>query len=106
MRCALQFLRGDALSAQILFCLRTGLGDWRKGNSGDERLCHLQHALIKEIANEILPTVPKVLYGGSVNPANSAELTAQPFIDGLFIGRSAWQAENYIAILQLATKRE
>jgi len=41
-----------------------------------------------------------------VNPANSAELTAQPYIDGLFIGRSAWQAENYIAILQLATKRE
>ena len=39
VRCALQFLWGDALSAQILFCLRTGLGDWRKGNSGDERLC-------------------------------------------------------------------
>ena len=41
-----------------------------------------------------------MLYGGSVNPGNAAELIAQPHVDGLFIGRSAWQAEGYIDILQ------
>jgi triosephosphate isomerase len=44
-----------------------------------------------------------VLYGGSVNPGNSAELIAQPHIDGLFIGRSAWTAEGYIDILRRTT---
>ena len=33
-----------------------------------------------------------MLYGGSVNPGNAAELIAQPHVDGLFIGRSAWAA--------------
>jgi triosephosphate isomerase len=106
VRCALQFLRGDALSAQILFAYEPVWAIGEKGIPATSGYANLQHALIKDVANEILPTAPKVLYGGSVNPTNSTELTAQPCIDGLFIGRSAWQAENYIAILQLATKRE
>ena len=106
VRRALQFLQGEALSAQILFAYEPVWAIGEKGIPATGSYANLQHALIKEVANEILPTVPKVLYGGSVNPTNSAELTAQPYIDGLFIGRSAWQAENYIAILQLATKRE
>ena len=106
VRRALQFLQGEALSAQILFAYEPVWAIGEKGIPATASYANLQHALIKEVANEILPTVPKVLYGGSVNPTNSAELTAQPYIDGLFIGRSAWQAENYIAILQLATKRE
>ena len=44
--------------------------------------------------------MPPVLYGGSVNPGNAAELAVQENIDGLFIGRSAWQAEGYIDILR------
>jgi L-erythrulose 1-phosphate isomerase len=106
VRRALQFLRGEALSAHILFAYEPVWAIGEKGIPATTSYANLQHALIKEVANEILPTVPKVLYGGSVNPTNSAELTAQRYIDGLFIGRSAWQAENYIAILQLATKRE
>jgi triosephosphate isomerase len=106
VRRALQFLQGEALSAQILFAYEPVWAIGEKGIPATASYANLQHALIKEVANEILPTVPKVLYGGSVNPTNSAELTPQPYIDGLFIGRSAWQAENYIAILQLATKRE
>ena len=37
---------------------------------------------------------------GSVNPGNAAELVAQPHVDGLFIGRSAWDADGYIDILR------
>lgn len=47
--------------------------------------------------------MPPVLYGGSVNPGNAAELIGQPNVDGLFIGRSAWQAEGYIDILKRAS---
>ena len=39
------------------------------------------------------------LYGGSVNPGNCEELITCPHIDGLFIGRSAWNVEGYLDIL-------
>ncbi len=39
------------------------------------------------------------LYGGSVNPGNCADLIACPHVDGLFIGRSAWDAAGYLDIL-------
>lgn len=47
-----------------------------------------------EIANKII-----LLYGGSVNLENSTLLITQPNIDGLFIGRSAWQAKGFCNIL-------
>ena len=40
-----------------------------------------------------------VFYGGSVNPENAPELFVQPHIDGLFIGRSAWDAEKFYALM-------
>jgi triosephosphate isomerase len=40
-----------------------------------------------------------LLYGGSVNLQNALELVAQPDIDGLFIGRAAWDAQGYCAIV-------
>ena len=49
---------------------------------------------------EVLGREPQVLYGGSVNPGNAAGLVAQPHIDGLFIGRSAWDPAGYIDILK------
>lgn len=43
-----------------------------------------------------------VLYGGSVNNENAVRLICQPEIDGLFIGRSALDAENFNAIIRMA----
>ena len=39
-----------------------------------------------------------VLYGGSVNPANAEALAAMPEIDGLFVGRAAWQPEGLLGL--------
>lgn len=41
-----------------------------------------------------------ILYGGSVNNQNAAELLSMPEINGLFIGRSAWDAENFNAMIR------
>jgi L-erythrulose 1-phosphate isomerase len=41
-----------------------------------------------------------VLYGGSVNPGNAAELIQQPNIDGLFVGRSAWNAQAFNQLIR------
>jgi triosephosphate isomerase len=42
-----------------------------------------------------------VLYGGSVNPANAADLLACPAVDGLFVGRSALDPAAFVAIATL-----
>ncbi|MBZ9754318.1 triose-phosphate isomerase [Mesorhizobium sp. ESP6-5] len=100
---ALQFLEGEARGAKILFAYEPvwAIGD--KGIPASSDYADKQQALIKKVAGGLLPSVPPVLYGGSVNPGNAAELIAQPNIDGLFIGRSAWQAEGYIDILRRAS---
>jgi triosephosphate isomerase len=43
-----------------------------------------------------------------VNAANCAELIGQPNVDGLFIGRAAWRAKDYMDIIErvLAAMRE
>lgn len=46
--------------------------------------------------------VAGVLYGGSVNQENAVELLGIPGVDGLFIGRAAWEAEGYLQLLELA----
>lgn len=51
--------------------------------------------LFGEVGNEI-----PVLYGGSVNDANCEELIVLPNVDGLFIGRSAWEADHFNAMIR------
>jgi triosephosphate isomerase len=45
---------------------------------------------------------PVVLYGGSVDRLNAAALLDDPSTDGLFVGRAAWTADGFLALLQLA----
>ena len=40
-----------------------------------------------------------ILYGGSVSPANCAEFTSLPVIDGVFVGRAAWTVDGFSDIL-------
>ncbi|NLM36870.1 MAG: hypothetical protein GX202_01935 [Firmicutes bacterium] len=39
------------------------------------------------------------LCGGSVNSQHATGLMEQPAIDGLFIGRTAWETESFAALL-------
>ena len=100
---ALEFLDPAAKSAEILFAYEPVWAIGEKGIPASAEYADMQQALIKEVAGELLPATPPVLYGGSVNPGNTAELIVQPHVDGLFIGRSAWQAEGYIDILKRAS---
>jgi L-erythrulose 1-phosphate isomerase len=60
------------------------------------------HFIIRQTISELFPEngpqVP-ILYGGSVNPDNAADLLRQPYTDGLFIGRTAWDAERFAALI-------
>lgn len=43
-----------------------------------------------------------LLYGGSVNLSNAAELLQQKNIDGLFVGRTAWEATGFAELISIA----
>ncbi len=58
-----------------------------------------RQAEIIAVARDVLGRRVPCLYGGSVNPGNCEELISCPHIDGLFIGRSAWNVEGYLDIL-------
>lgn len=57
-------------------------------------------ACVQELFGEEIGARIPLLYGGSVNPQNAPGLIQMENIDGLFIGRSAWQADNFNAILR------
>jgi triosephosphate isomerase len=44
----------------------------------------------------------RVLYGGSVKPANAAELLSQPDVDGALVGGAALDPEDFAAIVEAA----
>jgi triosephosphate isomerase len=76
---------------------------WSIGEGGvpaDPDFANMQHKRIKAITADIAGEPLPVLYGGSVNPSNCCELAAKTDIDGLFIGRSAWEASGFIGIIE------
>jgi triosephosphate isomerase len=100
---ALQFLDDTQRRAPILFAYEPvwAIGD--KGIPATSDYADARQARIKRAAAAVLPAAPPVLYGGSVNAGNAAELIGQQHVDGLFIGRSAWTADGYVDILRRAS---
>lgn len=63
-----------------------------------------RHITIRRVLTELFGgttgcQIP-ILYGGSVNPGNAMDLIRLPNVDGLFIGRSAWDAEQFNHIIR------
>ena len=63
-----------------------------------------RHARIAEVARGIMGRDVPVLYGGSVNQGNCEALIRCAHVDGLFIGRSAWDVAGYLDILARASR--
>src|SRR4029079_8451925 len=93
---ARRFLSDAQRRATILFAYEPvwAIGD--KGIPATSDYADDRQARIKRAAAAVLPAEPPVLYGGRVSPGNAAELVARPHVDGLFIGRSAWDSAGYI----------
>ena len=72
------------------------------GKPASEEYANAKHKVIRECLLEIFGNygedVP-ILYGGSVNPQNANSLIVQPYIDGLFVGRSAWNAKEFAQLI-------
>ena len=76
---------------------------WSIGEGGtpaDPDFASEQQRRIKMITSDAVGAELTVLYGGSVNPDNCEALASRPHIDGLFIGRSAWNVAGYLGIVE------
>ncbi len=64
-----------------------------------------KHAVIKNVLKGLFgddaEKIP-VLYGGSVNLENCKELSACPHVDGLFVGRTAWDADRFDKLIRMS----
>jgi triosephosphate isomerase len=75
------------------------------GNPATPEQAQEVHAFIRNriarCSAEIADNV-QILYGGSVTPANAAQLFAMPDIDGGLIGRASLTVEEFVPICQAA----
>ena len=67
-----------------------------------QQSCALIRRLVAEALGPMVAESVRVLYGGSVNAANAAELMAQPDIDGALVGGASLVAADFLAIVKAA----
>jgi triosephosphate isomerase len=63
------------------------------------RVQSLIRAELRKLAPERSTAIP-ILYGGSVNRANAAQLIAAPDVDGVLVGGASLEAEGWAAIVR------
>ena len=75
-----------------------------QGTPASRKYAEARHRTIREVLCRKFGAGPgediPLLYGGSVCLENAAGLMEMEHIDGLFIGRSAWEAENFERIIR------
>jgi triosephosphate isomerase len=94
---------GKSAHGQIIFAYEPVWSIGEGGTAADPDFANEQHKRIKAVTAVAAGTELPVLYGGSVNPQNCRDLASQSHIDGLFIGRSAWNAAGFIGIIEAVT---
>lgn len=67
-----------------------------------EEVCAFIREVVAEIYDENVANAVRILYGGSMNAANAAELLGKPNIDGGLIGGASLKAEDFAAIVAAA----
>ena len=59
---------------------------------------------VRTLAGEATAQTIRIQYGGSVTPANAAELFSHPEIDGALVGGASLKAPDFIAICEVASE--
>ena len=77
---------------------------WAIGDSGREPRPDDIADGLNVLATQFGASVEGILYGGSVNAGNAAGILALPGVGGLFVGRSAWNVDGYMEILDIAAR--
>ena len=77
-----------------------GTGNTATAEQAQEACALIRGLLAKR--DEGAATAVRVLYGGSVKPANAEELLSQPDIDGALVGGASLEPDDFAAIVRAA----
>jgi triosephosphate isomerase len=107
IRVGLEGISRDSLSKVMLAYEPT----WAIGASGqpaDPSYVRGQHAAIRQILGdmygpEVAANVP-LLYGGSVNHENFGSYAEIQDVDGLFVGRAAWEPRSFVKLIEESSR--
>lgn len=101
---AFSLLEGQERDAEVLLAYEPVWAIGVNGIPATADYAAARHRMISKVAHDVLGRAVPVLYGGSVNEDNCADLISQDHIDGLFIGRAAWNVKGYLNILAKVTE--
>jgi triosephosphate isomerase len=62
--------------------------------------CRFIRRTISDIAGPQAAATVRIQYGGSVTPANAAELMGQSDVDGLLVGGASLEAASFVEIVR------
>ena len=74
-----------------------GTGKTATADQAQEVVAHIR-ATVEKLYNKDTADAVRILYGGSVKPANVKELMAKPDIDGGLVGGASMDPESFIAL--------
>ena len=74
------------------------------GETATPEIAQEAHAFLRgqlaEMLDETAAEAKRILYGGSVNPGNAAELISKPDLDGFLVGGASLDPEKFLAIIR------
>lgn len=78
-----------------------GTGETATKEQAQEMHAHIR-GILKDLYNDTAADSIRILYGGSMKPANAKELLSQPDVDGGLIGGASLDADSFAEIITIA----
>ena len=88
------------IAYEPVWAIGTGLAATSDGANAVHR--DVIRPILREVFGHLVGNGMRILYGGSVTPANAAELFAQSDIDGGLVGGASLKTESFVAIVKAA----
>lgn len=101
IRAALEGLTADQVAQAVIAyepIWAIGTGKTASADDAQDMSAHIRDLLF-EIAGKEAADQTRILYGGSVKPANIAELLEKEDVDGALVGGASLDVTSYIALL-------